>query len=266
MSVASKIAKLVRNRAGLRLLRQHVNVSLSIYGEDVLIERLLHPGARGVYVDVGANHPVEASNTYRLYLKGWRGLTLDPNPAFADAFRKYRPRDTHLTVGVSQEPGSLTYFEFEADHLNTLSKERADDLVAEGNRIIRDTPVRTERLRDLVERELRAQPIDLLNVDVEGLDMEVLLSLDLDVHRPTVMIVEDYGRYISFMKGERATPFEQFLRGKGYRPIAQSAWSCVLVAEDWQALFRRSEAFAEERVQNSYMPGQFDALPWAARA
>ena len=89
------------------------------------------------------------------------------------------------------------------------------------------------------------------------------MSLDLAAHRPAVLIVEDYRRYVSFMKGEPATPFEAFLREHGYRPIAQTAWSCILVGEDWQALFARSEAFCEARVQNSYMPGQFDALPWA---
>ena len=266
MSLLSKMTKLMRNRAALPMLRRHVGVSTSIYAEDVLIERLLHPGRDGIYVDVGANHPIDGSNTYRLYLKGWRGLTLDPNPAFTQAFRTLRPRDTHLTVGVSQEPGILSYFEFESDNFNTLSRQRADDLVAEGNRIVRETQVRTERLRDIVERELRGAPIDLLNVDVEGFDLDVLRSLDLDVHRPSVMIVEDYARYISFMTGGRATPFEEFLRAKGYCPIAQSAWSCVLLAEDWQSLFRRSAAFAEERVQNSYMPGQFEKLPWAANA
>lgn len=263
MSLSSRVAKLIRNRAGFSFIDHHVAVSTSIYGEDLLVERLLHPGATGTYVDVGANHPIEGSNTYRLYLKGWSGLAIDPNPKFADSFRKLRSRDKHLAIGVSPEPATLTYFEFGADNLNTLSPKRAADLVSQGEHIVRQTPVKTAPLRMIVDRYLPGRPIDLLNVDVEGLDLEVLMSLDLTVNRPSVMIVEDYGRYISFMKGGHATPFETFLRDNGYRPIAQTAWSCILVGEDWRALFARTEAFAEGRVQNSYMPGQFYALPWA---
>lgn len=229
----------------------------------MLIQRLLRPGSTGTYVDVGANDPIDGSNTYNLYLNGWTGIAVDPNPRYAKRFRKVRPRDKHLTIGVSSRASKLTYFQFEADHLNTLSPQRAADLASEGWRIIGEQPVETETLRTIVERELRDKPIDLLNVDVESLDLEVLMSLDLSVHRPSVLVVEDYGRYISFLKGGAATPFETYLRDNGYYPIAQSAWSCILVGEDWRTLFARSEAFSEERIQNAYMPGQYDALPWA---
>ena len=48
----------------------------------------------------------------------------------------------------------------------------------------------------------------------------------------------------------------------GERFVSPRLWhSCG--RHTYDALFARSEAFCEARVQNSYMPGQFDALPWA---
>ncbi|MGI4731459.1 MAG: FkbM family methyltransferase [Janthinobacterium lividum] len=230
--------------------------SVSSYGEDLLIERLLHPGPSGTYVDVGANHPYAASNTYRLYVNGWRGLALDPNPTFAEGFRKVRPGGKYITTGVARTAGSLTYYEYDQHVFNTLSEERAADMLREGTRPIRKRTVPCEPLATIVERELGDTPIDLLNVDVEGLDREVLESLDLRHHRPTVLILEDFGRYLSFLRAEGMTEFERFVRDQGYQPIAQTAWSCILVAEDWRTLFKRSGAFSEERVTNGYLPGQ----------
>ncbi|MEI9928867.1 MAG: hypothetical protein WDN44_15790 [Sphingomonas sp.] len=54
-------------------------MTTSFFGEDVLLGRLLKTASSGTYVDVGANHPIEGSNTYRLYRQGWTGLTIDPN-------------------------------------------------------------------------------------------------------------------------------------------------------------------------------------------
>jgi len=50
------------------------------YGEDALVFSALKPSRRGFYVDVGAYDPLEGSNTYKLYQRGWRGLTIEPNP------------------------------------------------------------------------------------------------------------------------------------------------------------------------------------------
>lgn len=264
MSIAGKIRKALKHRAALPLLRRNWAISTSIYAEDLLVDRILRPGPQGTYVDVGANHPLEGSNTYRLSLRGWSGLAIDPNPRFAGDFKRLRPRDTHLVMGVSQRPGRLTYFEFDHDHLNTLSPERAADLIAEGREVREKRIVETAPLSAIVEEHLGDKPIDLLNVDVEGMDLEVLTSLDLVRHRPSVMIVEDYGNYLNFLNGDSKGPFRSFLHDNGYRAIAQSAWSCILVGIDWEELFARSAAYSADRLQSSYMPGQFASLPWAA--
>lgn len=265
MSLSTKLAAIWKSRASWKAGVRSLTPSLSSYGEDIIFDRLLRPGDRGTYVDVGANHPYLSSNTYRLYMKGWSGLTIDPNPAFASGFQTNRPRDKHLVMGVSETAGTLTYYEFEHNHLNSLSAERARELELQGLAPIRTTEVACAPLASIVTRELGDTHIDLLNIDAEGMDLEVLRSLDLQTNRPTVLMLENYEYYISLMHRGEQSEFERFVRRQDYLPIAQSAWSTIFVARDWQDLFLRSDAFDEAQVQNSYMPGQFERLPWVEK-
>ena len=54
--------------------------SFSHAGEDLHIISLLNLNRPGFYIDVGSNHPIRHSNTFKLYLNGWSGLLLDANP------------------------------------------------------------------------------------------------------------------------------------------------------------------------------------------
>ena len=45
-------------------------------GEDVLINKIFK-NKIGLYIDIGALHPINGSLTYNLYNKGWRGFNFD---------------------------------------------------------------------------------------------------------------------------------------------------------------------------------------------
>ena len=222
----------------------------------MIFARLLKPGPSGTHVDVGANNPIGGSNTFGLYLRGWRGLAIDPNPTFAAAYEHYRTQDLFLAEGVSQVAGRLTYHQFEHDADNTFDRQRVGELIADGNAVTSTSEVRCRPLADTIAEHLGDRQIDLLNIDCEGMDLEVISSIDFDVNRPTVLIGEDFGRYDSFRQGGSPSAFDLSLRGYDYLPVAQSAWSAIFIARDWQRLFKRSDAFDEARVQNGYLPGQ----------
>src|SRR5262249_52403259 len=76
-----------------RLLDRHKTFSYAQNGEDLIIDVLLGRKSVGRYVDVGCNHPVRLSNTYRLYLRGWTGLAIDANSTFEKEFVRRRPND-----------------------------------------------------------------------------------------------------------------------------------------------------------------------------
>jgi FkbM family methyltransferase len=212
-------------RSFVPLVRSLTTLSFSQYGEDVLLHSLV-PQARGSYVDVGAYHPWRSSNTYRLYLRGWSGITVEPNVDTAALFRRMRPRDTHLTLGVSEKPSKLTYYRFKDPINNTFDAARGaklkDDLVEE-------ISVDCVPLRDLVSAHCSGTAIDLLSVDCEGLDQEVLASLDWNTTRPTVVIVEDFEQTWAIGRDSAPSALRTFLLDRDYAPVAHSAFSFLYV-------------------------------------
>lgn len=45
------------------------------------------------YIDIGAHHPYEISNTAIFYMNGCRGVNVEANPNLIDEFYKERPDD-----------------------------------------------------------------------------------------------------------------------------------------------------------------------------
>jgi hypothetical protein len=120
--------------------------------------------------------------------------------------------------------------------------------------VIAQQTVSCRPLREMIAEHLPGRQIDLLSVDCEGLDEDVLSSLDLTVHRPTVILVEDYARFYTFRDCEGASRLHRLMWTSGYRPIAQLAFSALYVAIDWRRLFMLSEAYCADRIQGGLLP------------
>lgn len=224
------------------------------YAEDALIFLTLKPSHQGFYVDVGAFHPIDGSNTYQLYRHGWRGLTIEPNPDISPAFRRWRAKDIHLTMGVASEPANLVYHRFDIGMLNTMDAERASLLKEEGYRVAGIQKVACEPLHKILETHAPGRQIDLLSVDCEGFDLDVLHSLDFERYRPTAILIEDLDGYARRRDGDKASATEDMLRARDYRPILHAAYSSLYVASDWRELNARSKAYDVTRIQPNLLP------------
>lgn len=194
--------------------------SFSQEGEDILLARIFERQKHGFYVDVGANHPIRLSNTYRFYLKGWRGINIEPLPEAKKLFDKYRKRDINLSVGISMQSGMLDYYEFNHSPLNTFSKEEAEKKQAiRGNRLIAIRQIPTFPLAYILEKHLPPhQNIDFLTIDTEGFDLVVLQSNDWTRFRPTYILVEALSSSLHTLS---ENPIYQFLSPKGYECFAK---------------------------------------------
>lgn len=165
-------------------------------GEDIVADTELEKKKKGFYVDIGAYHPKLFSNTYLFYRKGWTGICVDPNPAMEELFAKARPKDKFLNMGVGKKEEVKEYFMFEDGAANTFSTEQARKNVEEaGRKMIGKKMIAVLPLKIIFEKYLPSveTKIDLLSVDVEGMDEEVLRSNDWKKFRPEVIICEDLG-------------------------------------------------------------------------
>jgi FkbM family methyltransferase len=205
------------------------SVSFGQYAEDVMLATSLLPKSRGFYVDVGAYHPWKGSNTYKLYLRGWSGLTIEPNPSAEARFRRWRRRDKHLVMGVARTEEVLTYYEFTDPKRNTFSKEQAEVYVAENDVLTGSRTVPCRPLQAVLDEHAPGQAIDLLSVDCEGFDLAALSSLDLGRTRPTAILVEDFEGFQLRRRGMGHSPIEALLLDKGYEFISQNLFSSLFV-------------------------------------
>ena len=142
----------------------------------------------GFYVDVGSHHPQRFSNTYRFYLRGWNGINIDPLPGSKIRFDALRQRDINIEVGISDHPGELTYYSFQEPALNTFDPKVAG---SRESGLLSADQIRVLRLSDVLDQYLKPdQKIDFLSIDVEGLDIQVLRSLDWTRYRPSYVLAE----------------------------------------------------------------------------
>lgn len=209
------------------------DLSHSQFGEDMIVRTLCSGVERGVYVDIGAHHPVYFSNTYYFYRRGWHGLNVDANPGTKRLFDVLRPRDINVEACIGAEPGAaVEFFVFDNPALNTTDPEmarRAQEL--SGARLVSRRSFRTETLVDLVGRCLPGTAVDIMNIDIEGVDEQVLMHHDWSKLRPRVLIFERHGLN---PLAAHADPLIRHLRDVGYevRGVAGPSWIMSLSDSD----------------------------------
>jgi FkbM family methyltransferase len=143
----------------------------------------------GFYIDVGGGHPVADNVTYWFYLRGWRGITVEPQRALTDLHRRLRPRDSVFEGIVGRGSGTVTFHEVERFHgLSTTVEGFAQQAAGLGTSV-RKVEVPCLTLDDLCERE-GVGDIDILKIDVEGAEGDVLAGIDLGRRRPKVILAE----------------------------------------------------------------------------
>jgi len=187
----------------LRLIvNKRYRISFSKSGEDIQLYKLLGK-SQGMYLDIGCFEPITYSNTYHFYLRGWSGIVVDPNPELAEKFKKIRPKDTFVNVGISQNPGILKYYMLprKMSSMNTFDYGFLEEKNLT-NYIEKEIEVPLLRVEDLVQEYKLQGKIDFMDVDVEGLDYQVLMSNDWNSFRPTIVMVETDQTIEEDMEGE----------------------------------------------------------------
>lgn len=188
--------------------------SFSQHGEDVKLLALLRDAnAKGAYLDVGCNHPYRLSNSYLLYLNGWRGLCVDPLPRFERAFKRWRPEDVFHCAAVGDVEGELPLFEFESDVLSTLDANLAETYKKQGFRLRRKSAVHVRSIDSLLESSQFSPPLSLLSLDIEGHELPALRSINLAYWRPLFICMEALTA-----DGHRNEAAIEYLSANGYHP------------------------------------------------
>ncbi len=144
----------------------------------------------GVFLDVGANHYRQFSNTYFLETAlGWSGLAIEPQTKFAADYIAHRPRTRFIPVFVSDVPNTSTDLFVPAgdDQWARASK----DLGVHSKDRISQLKVPVTTLDDVLARAGITR-IDYLTMDIELAEPKALAGFSVERFRPALCSVEAY--------------------------------------------------------------------------
>ena len=165
--------------------------------EDILLKRVFKDISEGFFIDVGAAHPTNGSVTKLLYDKGWSGLNIEPLPHFIDLLNRDRPRDINVACAVgATDGGEVELFYGASAYGASFDGDGVKSRASEHTQIA--TVVAPIRSVNSLWKELASQrTVDLLKIDVEGMELPALQGCDLKAMSPTVIMVEATQPYSS---------------------------------------------------------------------
>lgn len=208
-------------------------ISFAQAGEDRVLEFLFRSMGIGQisYLEIGTNNPIDINNTYLFYLGGSSGVCIEPNPNLIPKIKKHRPRDYCLNIGIAAEEGELDFYIFdEADAekgLSTFSKKEAEHVHNTTTIKIKEVkkiPVTT--VKKVIEKYFYGKAPSLISIDVEGLDLEILRSIDLHVVRPIAICVETVN-FTQTHKKVKNTEIIQYMESQGYFVYADTGINSI---------------------------------------
>ncbi len=245
-----KISFFSRLRRKLKLLRDtswgnirlffspYCKKSYSQCGEDIIVKYIFD--TLGIvfpsYIDIGAHHPFQHSNTALFYQLGSRGVNIEPDPGLFEKFPQSRPEDENLNFGVAKEEGQLEFFVMKNPTLNTFSRDKAEEYSAEqGVPISCVNQIPVIPLSQILERFGKGKFWDFLSIDVEGFELEILESHDWRKSSPKVICCETLS-FSNSGKGVKDQAIIDFLVSKGYMVYADTNVNTIFVLKQlWES-------------------------------
>lgn len=178
----------------ISLKDKYAHISYSQCGEDIIVNFAFQQLkiTKPTYLDLGAHHPKYMSNTYLLYKNGNSGVCVEPDPSLFEIIKNNRKRDICLNIGVGIDSAhkNLNFYVMSSKSLNTFCKEEADRFVKEENQIIESIlQVPIISINKIISENFKNKP-NFISLDIEGMDFDVLKSLDFTTYRPEIFCVE----------------------------------------------------------------------------
>ena len=168
---------------------RYTKKSYSLSNVDLIIDYLFKNINKGVYIDVGCNHPIKFNNTYLLYKRGWSGINIDSDLDSIKLFNRFRSKDFNVRNIVSNDESiKKLYYYHKRSALNTLSKDLVDYRTSKPSKIIEEKSVTLNKI--IEDSPYHNSKINLLSLDVENHEFEVLKNFNFLKYNIDVLVVE----------------------------------------------------------------------------
>lgn len=144
----------------------------------------------GVFLDVGASHHREGSNTYYLEANlGWSGVAIDAVQEFAAGYAQHRPRTRFVAMFASDRADATADLFVPAANQFVASANQASTARESGGDAGVARKVPTTTLNRVLE-QAGITTIHLLSMDIELAEPAALAGFDIERYRPELACVE----------------------------------------------------------------------------
>jgi FkbM family methyltransferase len=218
--------------------------------EQALVREFFGGETSGYFVEVGANHPTQGSQTWHLEQSGWTGLLVEPQPDLAAFLVTSRKARVFAVACSSPDNAGKTL----PLHIDGPRSALDRDRMAPGSQTDYVIAVPTRTLDSILDEVAAPVPLGLLSIDVEGHEVEVLEGFDFDRWQPALVLIEDHVNSLAT---------HRHLKRNGYRLIRRLGFNGWYVPDDEDATVAAGNRW--EIVRKYYLALPFRMLRNFAR-
>ena len=163
--------------------------SYAISNVDLVIDRIFSKFKKGIYVDIGCNHPIKYNNTYLLFKRGWNGINIDSDEKSIKEFNKLRKEDYNVNTLISSSKKKINYYFYhERSALNTVDKKLVNSRKKKPKKILK---LETSTLENVLENSpYKNKKINLLSIDIENHEYEALKEFNFNKYKIDMIVTE----------------------------------------------------------------------------
>lgn len=218
------------------VITNNIKNSYSQVGEDVILSFLFADKKVNKinYLDIGTNMPDSCNNTYLFYTRGNQGVCVEADKSLIPLIKQVRPNDIVIHAGVSANEldADAEFYIFDVNGLNTFDKEEAIKRQSFGTyNILEIDKVKLLSINSIISEYFNSCP-DFLSIDIEGLDLDVLRSLNFDLYPIPVICVETCVYSETHVRPKDGSILN-FLTQKGYEIYADTYVNTIFVNKNW---------------------------------
>ena len=199
---------------GSRNLLKPDKIDYSQYGQSTYMDKIFDKKTSGFFIEAGAYNGEDISNTLFFEIqRNWTGILIEPVPELFESIVSKKRNAYAINVCIAEKYPTVVNFRI----ANSKSLSGISDLMSKNhkNRVgktFREVAIPCFSLNTILA-SIKVKNVDFFSLDLEGAELNVLKSLDLEKFNFESIIVEHNG------EKERKEQMQKYLFQNGFKLI-----------------------------------------------